>query len=120
VAGDFAQIAVVPSRLDAPEDGRGGGVGIVPADTEAVPVGGLDSEAGVETLINEGVLGLVDQLLEENRASGTSSAPFLLRGDLRRTNISRPIDQDLHLTGYESSIRPYLSSCLTANSKTNV
>src|SRR5829696_2012542 len=43
------------------------------------------------------------------RASGTSSAPFLLRVDLRRTSISRPIEQDLHLTGYESSIRLYRS-----------
>src|SRR5829696_7001109 len=110
VAGDFAQIAVVPSQLDTPEDGRCVGVCVVPADTEAVPVGGLDSEAGVETLVNQGVLGLVEQLLEEDRgASGTSSAPLLLRVDLRRTSISRPIDQDLHLTGYESSIRLYRS-----------
>src|SRR5215218_1148782 len=43
------------------------------------------------------------------RASGTSSAPLLLRVDLRRSSISRPIDQDLHLTGYESSIRLYRS-----------
>src|SRR5918993_2137093 len=72
VAGDFAQIAVVPSRLDAPEDGRRAGVRTVPADPEAVPVGGLDAEAGVETLVDQGVLGLVEQLLEEDRGARVS------------------------------------------------
>src|ERR671910_596208 len=92
VAGDFAQIAVVPSRLDTPEDGRRGGVRIVPADPEAVPVGGLDAEAGVETLVDQGVLGLVEQLLEEDRGARVSEpAAHRLLLSFRRSTSCAPI-----------------------------
>ncbi len=66
VAGDLPQVAVVPGGLDAPEDRGGFGTGGVPTDPEAVAVGSIDAEAGVEALVYEGVLGLVEQLLDED------------------------------------------------------
>ena len=38
----------------------------VPTEAEAVAVCGLDAEAGVEALVDEGVLGPVEQLLDED------------------------------------------------------
>jgi hypothetical protein len=60
VASDLAQIAVVPGRLDASEDSGCFGVCAVLSDAEAVPVSGLDAEACVEALIDQGVVGLVE------------------------------------------------------------
>jgi hypothetical protein len=42
------------------------GVRAVPSDAEAVAVGGIDAHAGVAALVYEGVLGLVEQLLDED------------------------------------------------------
>ncbi len=64
VASDLAQVAIVPCGLDGVEDCGGFGIGTVPAETEAVPVCGIDAEAGVETLVDEGVVWLVEQLLD--------------------------------------------------------
>src|SRR5215216_1021217 len=66
VARDLAQVAVVPGRLDGAEDGRDFGMGTVPADSEAVAVCGVDAETGVEALVYEGVVRLVEQLLDED------------------------------------------------------
>jgi hypothetical protein len=41
VGSNLSQVAVVPGRLDAAEDGRGLGTGAVPADAEAFAVGGI-------------------------------------------------------------------------------
>jgi hypothetical protein len=49
------------------EDGRVLRVGAVPA--EAVAVGGLHAEAGVEALVDEGVVWFVEQLLQEDRGT---------------------------------------------------
>ena len=67
VAGYLTQVAVVPGRLDAPKDGWGVGFGAIPADAETVAVGRLDAEACVEALIDQGVIGLEEQLIEEDR-----------------------------------------------------
>ena len=44
----------------------GFGVGGVPAEAESVAVGGLGAEAGVEGLVYEGMLRLVEHLLDED------------------------------------------------------
>jgi hypothetical protein len=44
----------------------------VPSDAEAVTVGSLDAESGVEALVDQGVLGPVEQLLKEDRGSRVS------------------------------------------------
>jgi hypothetical protein len=72
VGGALAQVAVVPGWLDAAEDGRSFGCGTVPADAEAVPVGRLDTEAGVKALVDQGVLWPVEQLYEEDRGARVS------------------------------------------------
>jgi hypothetical protein len=41
-------------------------MGGVPAEAEAVAICGLDTEAGVEALVDEGVLWSVEQLLDED------------------------------------------------------
>src|SRR5215208_4933679 len=69
VGGDLVEVAVVPGGLDGVEDGRGLNIGAVPTETEAVSVCGLDAQAGVEALVYEGVLGFVEQLLDEERGS---------------------------------------------------
>src|SRR5215211_127332 len=66
VGGDLSEVAVVPGRLDGVENGGGLGMGGVPTEAEAVAVCGLDAEAGVEALVDEGVLGPVEQLLDED------------------------------------------------------
>src|SRR5215213_1986762 len=69
VACDLSEVTVVPGGLDGVEDGRGLSIGAVPTETEAVSVCGLNAQAGVEALVDEGVLGFVEQLLEEDRGS---------------------------------------------------
>src|SRR5829696_4343128 len=69
VAGDLSEVAVVPGRLDTPEDGGGFDCGGVPADAEAVAVCGIHAHAGVSGLVYEGVLGFVEQLLDEDGRS---------------------------------------------------
>jgi hypothetical protein len=66
VGGDLSQVAVVPGRLDASEDGRGLTIRVIPADPEAVAVGGIDAQASMAALVDEGVLRLVEQLLDED------------------------------------------------------
>src|SRR5215211_387143 len=104
VAGDLAQVAVVPGRLDAPEDRRCIGVCVVPADAEAVAVGGLDSEAGVETLVYEGMGGLVEQLLEEDRGSRVSE-PAAHRLLLSTLAGQPPTNRSLRTSGVGGTLR---------------
>jgi len=66
VTGKLAQVAVVPGRLDALEDA--GLVALpVPADAEAVAVGRLGAQLGVEALVDQGVGGFVEELLQQDR-----------------------------------------------------
>jgi hypothetical protein len=69
VACYLAQVAVVPGRLDAVEVGRGFGIGAVLTDSETVIVCGRHAQAGVEALVDQGVVRLVEQLLEEDRGA---------------------------------------------------
>jgi hypothetical protein len=66
VGGDLSQVSVVPGRLDASENGGGLAIRVIPADPEAVAVGGIDAQAGVAALVDEGVLGFVEQLFDED------------------------------------------------------
>src|SRR5215216_5301538 len=43
VACDLAEVSVVPGRLDASEDGGDLGIWVIPSDSEAVAVGGIDA-----------------------------------------------------------------------------
>lgn len=72
VSGDLTQVAIVPGRYDASEEGRRCGPGAVPADTEPVTIGRLDAEPSMETLVDEGVVGLMEQLLERDRGTRVS------------------------------------------------
>jgi hypothetical protein len=62
---ELAQIAVVPGRLDAVEQSRPL-LRPVPADAETVAVRLLGAEPRVEALDDQGVLGAVEQLLEQD------------------------------------------------------
>jgi hypothetical protein len=66
VGGDLSEVAVVPCGLDGVEDGGGLGIGGVPTEAETIAVCGLDAEAGVEGLVDEGVLWSVEQLFDED------------------------------------------------------
>src|SRR3954462_1810809 len=71
VLGDAAEVAVVPGRLRALE--HAGRVSVaVPADPEAVAVRRLDTEVRVETLVDQRVLGLVEQGVDRDRRAGIS------------------------------------------------
>jgi hypothetical protein len=91
VACNLTQVAVVPGRLDAVEDGRAFGILAVPADSETVPVSGLDAETCVEALVDEGVVWFVEQLLEEYRGARvsepTTQCLLLSFGDVPRGHI---------------------------------
>jgi hypothetical protein len=63
VAGKLAQVALVPGRLNAVKHRRCVDTCVVPADTEAIPVGRLHAQAGVKALVYEGVVGPVEQFL---------------------------------------------------------
>jgi hypothetical protein len=65
VAGELAQVAVVPGGLDAVEDRRGVLLP-VPADPEAVAVGLLGAEPRVQALDDQRVLPAVEELLEQD------------------------------------------------------
>jgi hypothetical protein len=99
VGGDLSQIAVVPGGLDASENGGGLAGRVVPADAEAVAVGGVDAESGVARLVDEGVLRFIEQLLDEDGRArvGEPAAHRLLLSwvELRRANIHEPLDQGL-------------------------
>src|SRR5215216_5423768 len=66
VARDLAQVSVVPGRLDASEDGGALAIRVIPSDPEAVAVCGIDAQASMAALVDEGVLRLVEQLLDED------------------------------------------------------
>jgi hypothetical protein len=66
VASDLAEVSVVPCWLDASEDGRGLAIRVIPSDPEAVSVGGIDAQASMATLIDKGVLRLVEQFLDQD------------------------------------------------------
>ena len=59
------RLQVVPGGLGAAEQ-PGGVVGAVPADAEAVAVGRRRAQLGVLALDDQGVLGLVEQVLEQH------------------------------------------------------
>src|SRR5262249_31216748 len=61
-----AQVPVVPGRLDALEERRLVALA-VPPHTEPVAVRRLDAEPRVEALVDQGVLGLVEQVVEKHR-----------------------------------------------------
>src|SRR5438552_1753936 len=65
MAGQLAQVAIVPGGLDAVEDGRCL-LRAIPADAEAVAVRLLRAELRMKTLDDQGVLGLVQELLEQD------------------------------------------------------
>src|SRR5215212_3657460 len=92
-----SKVTVVPGGLDTPEDGGGLALGVIPADAEAVAVCGIDAESGVAALVDEGVLGFIEQLLDEDGRSRVSepAAHLLLLSwnELWRANTPRPIDQ---------------------------
>jgi hypothetical protein len=52
VAGELAQVLVIPGRLDAAEH-PGDRAGVVPADAEPVAVGRLGPEPGVQALVDQ-------------------------------------------------------------------
>jgi hypothetical protein len=66
VARDLSQVAVVPGRLDASENGGSLAISVIPSDAEAVSVGGIDAQASMAALVDEGVLRFVEQLLDED------------------------------------------------------
>jgi hypothetical protein len=66
VPGELAQVAVVPGRLDALEE-AGFAALSVPAVAEAVAVGRLGAELGVEALIDQRMGGLVEEFLQQDR-----------------------------------------------------
>src|SRR6476646_9454611 len=71
---DVPQVAVVPGRLDAVEDGRRL-ADPVPADAEPVAVRRLRPQLRVEALVDQGVLRSVEQLLDQHRGAGIGKPP---------------------------------------------
>jgi hypothetical protein len=61
-----AKVAIVPGRLDAPEHARRLKVS-VPPDAEPVAVDGFRTQRGVHALHDQGVLRLVEKVLQEHR-----------------------------------------------------
>jgi hypothetical protein len=80
VTCELAQVLVIPGRLDAAEDPGGRG-GVVPADAEAVAVGRLGSEPGVQALVDQGMDRGVEHPGEQDGRAGVSEpaahAPLL-------------------------------------------
>lgn len=66
LARELAEIAVVPGRFDAAEDGWLV-TDALPPHPEAIAVRGLGAEPGVQALVDEGVLGPVEQVFEQHR-----------------------------------------------------
>ena len=65
VAGELTQVAIVPGRPNAVEEGRRV-LFAVPTDAEPVSVRLLGSQLRMQALDDQGVLGLVEQLLQEH------------------------------------------------------
>jgi hypothetical protein len=66
MAGELAQVLIVPGRLGAVEDARGVG-SAVPADAEPVSVSGLGTEPRMQALSDKRIGPLVERLLDEDR-----------------------------------------------------
>ena len=66
VRRDLAQVRVAPGGRDAGVQGRAF-AGAVPAEAEAVAVGGLRAQPGVQALIHDPVMGLEEQLVDQQR-----------------------------------------------------
>ena len=66
VRRELAQVGVPPGRRDAVVDSRAL-ARAVPAQTEAVAVGRLGAHASVQALVDDPVLGLEEQLLDQDR-----------------------------------------------------
>ena len=69
VGGDLSKVTVVPGGLDGTEHGGKFDIRRVPANAEAIAVGGVDAKTGVAALVYQGVLWLVKQLLDEDRGA---------------------------------------------------
>src|SRR4051812_25332932 len=70
MVGELAHVPVVPGRVDAAVAGRDAAVALpVPADTEPVPVRCLGPHAGVQALVDQAVLGPVEELADQQRFS---------------------------------------------------
>ena len=63
--GELAQVRVAPGRSDAVVDARAF-AGAVPADPEAVSVRRFGTHSRVQALVDDPVLGLEEQLLDED------------------------------------------------------
>src|ERR1700733_9647968 len=69
VAGELAQVLVVPRGLGAAIDTRGIR-GAVPADTEAITVRWLSAEPRVQTLADQRVWPFIQRVLQQDGRSG--------------------------------------------------
>jgi hypothetical protein len=80
VAGELAEVLIVPGRLGAVEDARGVW-SAVPADAEPVAVGRLGPEPRMQTLGDKRVGALVERLFYEDGRTGVrkpaAHAPLL-------------------------------------------
>src|SRR4051812_31050854 len=68
VARELSQVAVVPGRFGAVEDGRCT-LRPVPSDSEPVPIRPLRSQLRVEALDDQRMLRPIEQFLEQNRGA---------------------------------------------------
>ena len=68
MSGEFAQILIVPGWIDAAVENRACGIG-VPADAKSIAVCRVRSQSRMQTLIDQRVLGLVQQLFEQQRTA---------------------------------------------------
>src|SRR5689334_19903908 len=69
MAGDLAQVGVVPGGFGAAKDTRCVG-GAIPTDPEPVAVGRLGAEPRGEALVDQRVGALVERLVYEQRGAG--------------------------------------------------
>jgi len=69
MSGDLAQVAIVPGWHEASKKDRRVGADTVPTYPEPVPIGGVPTEPRMKTLIDQGMLGFVEQFLEGDRRS---------------------------------------------------
>jgi hypothetical protein len=66
VLGELAEVLVAPRRIDAPEQAGDRRVLVVPPDTEPVAVHRLGAQEALPALHDQGVLGLVQQLVQRH------------------------------------------------------
>ena len=65
----LAQVPIVPCGFDAAENGRSL-FGPVPADAKPIPVRRFDPKPGVEALIDQGIKGFLQQVIEMQGRTG--------------------------------------------------